>query len=111
MKYNLLNDTRDLLENAQAFHEYHYRLEVMSDCAISGHDMRAQEYRDGLKLLNTTIFENRFINQDACNAIYDAISDYRRMIPAERKLTAKRLDAYLERLTSRDDELFNGHSS
>lgn len=108
--YNLLNDTRDLLQNAQAFHEYHYKLEVMSDCVISDHDIRAQEYRDGLKLLNTTIIENRFVNQDARNAVHDAISAYRHMIPPERKLTAKRIDAYLERVISTEDNLFNGSS-
>ena len=108
---NILSETTDLFQSAIALLEYRHLLSIQSEDGPSGYQIDAQEYRNGLTFIKSAIIGNRFVNQEARNIVQDAVLGYRRMIPVEHKLTAKRIDLYLERVFSTEDNLFSGNPS
>lgn len=105
---NILKETTELFQSAAALLEYRHALCNQSDDGPSGYQIDAQEYRNGLTFIKSAIIGNKFVNQEARNIVHDSVMAYRRMIPVEHKLTAKRIDLYLERVFSTEDNLFNG---
>jgi hypothetical protein len=97
---NLLKETKELFQNAISLYDYRHRIEIMMDSDQSGCHIAAQDYRDGIPLLNTMITNNKFVTWDDHTSVRDAIVAYRKSIPDDHKLTARRIDRYLAYLDS-----------
>lgn len=94
--FNLLNETTDLFRNAIALLEYRHRLTIIKGEVPSGYGVDSQEYKNGILYAKYSIMNNKFVNSESQDIVREAIVAYRAILPGEHKMTAKRIERFLE---------------